>query len=106
MLLPPRRFSFAFEPIPAGPLDVCCGIGLYFMTPRRQGEARSAVDAVIRQALARCLAFGGRPYLHGAHALDLQTLRRFYGTAVDELQRLKRCYDPAGVLTNRIGSND
>ncbi|MER5785943.1 hypothetical protein ABT104_30145 [Streptomyces mobaraensis] len=55
------------------------GIGVFASAPRSDGRALSETRRVRRLLLETCAGAGGRPYLYGAHALDADLLRAFYG---------------------------
>ncbi|WIG96760.1 FAD-binding protein [Myxococcus sp. SDU36] len=97
---PDDKFSFAFEPVPPSPPKLLYTVGLYYMVPRDRPAAEAQVARQLSKALERCITLGGRPYLHGAHAISGDQARSLYGGAMDELAELKRRCDPKGVLRN------
>jgi FAD/FMN-containing dehydrogenase len=81
-----------------GETQTLYGMGLYMVVPRSNRNRRAAAESRLAEALARCLASGGRPFLWGWQRLSEQLLRETYGAAYTVLQTLRTHVDPHGLL--------
>ncbi|MGK5627887.1 FAD-binding protein [Streptomyces sp. URMC 123] len=85
---PEPATPFVFAPTPNAP--VLYGIGVFASADRSDRRAISATERVQRRLLETCAEAGGRPYLYGAHTLDAELLRAFYGApALRRLEELR-----------------
>ncbi|MBZ4322973.1 FAD-binding protein [Streptomyces huiliensis] len=85
---PAPAAPFVFAPVLDAP--VLYGVGVFASAPRSDDRAVSATRRVQRRLLETCAEAGGRPYLYGAHDLDADLLKRFYGApALHRLEELR-----------------
>lgn len=82
--------------------EMLFGAGFYYMVPIGQKKELEATKDQLRRNMADCIELGGRPYLYGWHDLSEKQKQLLYREDLQELQKMKRKYDPDNIVNPHV----
>lgn len=82
--------------------EMIFGAGYYYMVPIGQKKELQATKDQLQRNMADCIELGGRPYLYGWHDLSENQKQLLYREEFQELQKMKRKYDPDNIVNPHV----
>ena len=60
------------------------------MVQKHDADRVESTRKCLRNALSKCISFGGRPYLYGFQELDAAQTRLLFGDALGRVEKLRQ----------------